>query len=99
MNWRVAILLAISLALPARGAVRFDVFPGYDGIVPEGSWFPFVFEISNDGPTFNGVVRVAASQYDQAGSRLMPVELPTGTLKRLSLPVFASGCDITFGTR
>ncbi|HKQ36969.1 MAG TPA: hypothetical protein VJ063_02760 [Verrucomicrobiae bacterium] len=91
MNWRVLILLAISLALPARAAVRFDVFPGYDGIVPEGSWFPFVFEISNDGPTFNGVVKVAASQYDQAGSRLVPVELPTGTLKRLSVPVFASG--------
>ena len=91
MNWRVLILLAISLALPARGAVRFDVFPGYDGIVPEGSWFPFVFEISNDGLTFNGIVKVSASQYDQAGSRLIPVELPTGTLKRLSLPVFASG--------
>lgn len=91
MNWRVVILLAISLVLPARGAVRFDVFPGYDGIVPEGSWFPFVFEISNDGPTFNGVVKVSASQYDQAGSRLVPVELPTGTLKRLSVPVFASG--------
>ena len=91
MNWRVLILLAISLALPARGAVRFDVFPGYDGIVPEGSWFPFVFEISNDGPTFNGVVKVVASQYDQGGSRLVPVELPTGTLKRLSVPVFASG--------
>ena len=84
-------ILAVWLAQPAHGAVRFDVFPGYDGIVPEGSWFPFVFEISNDGPTFNGVVKVAASQYDQAGSRLIPVELPTGTTKRLSLPVFASG--------
>ena len=91
MNWRVVILLAVWLVQPARAAVRFDVFPGYDGIVPEGSWFPFVFEISNDGPTFNGVVKVSASQYDQSGSRLLPVELPTGTLKRLSLPVFASG--------
>ena len=92
MSWRIiTVLLAVWLAEPARGAVRFDVFPGYDGIVPEGSWFPFVFEISNDGPTFNGVVKVAASQYDQAGSRLIPVELPTGTTKRLSLPVFASG--------
>jgi hypothetical protein len=87
----ILILLAVWLVQPAHAAVRFDVFPGYDGIVPEGSWFPFVFEISNDGPTFNGVVKVAASQYDQSGSRLIPVELPTGTTKRLSLPVFASG--------
>ena len=92
MNWRaLTVLLAAWLVQPGHSAVRFDVFPGYDGIVPEGSWFPFVFEIANDGPTFNGVVKVAASQYDQAGSRLIPVELPTGTTKRLSLPVFASG--------
>ena len=91
MNWRALILFAAWLGWPAQAAVRFDVFPGYDGIVPEGSWFPFVFEISNDGPTFNGVVKVSASQFDQSGSRLVPVELPTGTLKRLSLPVFASG--------
>jgi hypothetical protein len=92
VSWRIiTVLLAVWLVQPAHAAVRFDVFPGYDGIVPEGSWFPFVFEIANDGPTFNGVVKVAASQYDQAGSRLFPVELPTGTTKRLSLPVFASG--------
>lgn len=87
----LTVLLALWLAPAAHSAVRFDVFPGYDGIVPEGSWFPFVFEISNDGPAFNGVVKVAPSQFDQSSSRLIPVELPTGTLKRLSLPVFASG--------
>ena len=27
-------------ALGARGALQFDAFLGYDGMVPEASWFP-----------------------------------------------------------
>jgi hypothetical protein len=74
----------------AKGALQFDVFPGYDGIVPEASWFPVVCEIKNDGPSFTGTVEVKRSD-DPDQTLLTPVELPTGTLKRLVLPVFSSG--------
>ncbi len=86
-----ALLLALLFAFtPARAAVRFDVFFGYDGIVPEASWFPVTFEIFNDGPGFNGVVEVVPTQYDRNQTRMV-VELPTGTTKRFVIPMFASG--------
>jgi hypothetical protein len=68
-----------------------DVFLGYDGIVPEASWFPVTFEIANDGPAFNALVELSPSQYDRSQSRTMRVELPTGTTKRFVMPVFSSG--------
>ena len=74
------------LGLGARAALQFDVFPGYDGIVPEGSWFPVVCEIKNDGPPFMGVVEVSAGNFGQGQIRRAEVELPTGTLKRLVDP-------------
>src|SRR5438034_2186346 len=38
---RLALMLVISLivAFTAQAALQFDVFLGYDGIVPEASWF------------------------------------------------------------
>ena len=83
-------LMLLGLVQPALGALQFDVFLGYDGIVPEASWFPVVCEIKNDGPSFTGTVEVKRSD-DADQTLLMPVELPTGTLKRLVLPVFSSG--------
>ncbi len=97
--WR---LVALRLALgwlvcmggaeALRAAPQFDVFLGYDGIVPEGSWFPVVCEIKNDGPSFMGVVEVSSAGYGQRQGqvRQVAVELPTGTLKRLFIPVFSS---------
>jgi hypothetical protein len=82
--------LLFSLSLPARAALRFDVFLGYDGILPEASWFPVVCEVFNDGPSFNAVFELSPGQYSQGQSRAMVVELPTGTLKRFSVPVFSS---------
>ena len=70
--------------------MRFDVFPGYDGIVPEASWFPFVFEVENDGPGFNATIEVVGAQFDTSQSRKLAVELPTGTTKRLVMPVFST---------
>lgn len=83
-------LMLLGAAESAKGALQFDVFMGYDGIVPEASWFPVVCEIKNDGPSFTGTVEVKRSD-DTDQTLLMPVELPTGTLKRLVLPVFSSG--------
>ena len=45
-------------AFSAHAALRFDVFLGYDGIVPQACWVPVVCEIQNDGPAFVGTVEV-----------------------------------------
>jgi len=71
-------------------ALQFDAFLGYDGIVPEASWFPVVFEIKNDGPAFTGTVEVQGGQFNQDQAVRTAVELPTGTLKRLVLPMFSN---------
>src|SRR5882724_7623644 len=86
------LLLAIFLlsSLAARAAIQFDVFLGYDGIIPEASWFPVVCEVKNDGPTFTAWIEVSSGQFNEGQTRAVAVELPTGTLKRLVIPVFSS---------
>ncbi len=81
------ILLPLAQAAPQRFDV-FDVFIGYDGLVPEGSWFPVVCEIENKGPSFNAVFELSERYEDQ--TRQMPIELPTGTRKRFVMPVFSA---------
>jgi hypothetical protein len=88
----VLFLLALT---SAQGALQFDVFLGYDGIVPEAAWFPVVCEIKNDGPSFTGVVEVNPGSYNQGQSRRMAVALPTGTLKRIVIPVFSTSRGYT----
>ena len=93
----VALLFFLcALATAARAEIQFDVFLGYGdlgggGVIPEASWFPVVCEVKNDGPTFDGVIEVSAGNYNSSQTRRMVVELPTGTLKRLSIPVFSAG--------
>ena len=70
--------------------LQFDVFLGYDSIVPEACWFPVVCEIKNDGPAFTGVVEVGGGQFTEGQARRLEVELPTGTLKRVVIPVFST---------
>ena len=77
-------------ALALRAELQFDVFLGYDWIVPQASWFPVVCEIKNDGPPFVGTVELDAGRFNQEQTRRAVVELPTGTLKRLVIPVFAA---------
>ena len=76
--------------VPAFAVLQFDVFLGYDSIVPDASWFPVVCEIKNDGPAFTGIVEVSGGQFNEGQSRRLEVELPTGTLKRVVIPVFSS---------
>ncbi|HZV35715.1 MAG TPA: hypothetical protein VFB72_14165, partial [Verrucomicrobiae bacterium] len=76
-------------AFTARAAIQFDVFPGFDNIVPEASWFPIVCEVKNDGPSFNGTIEVTGGFNDSQVRRVV-VELPTGTLKRIVIPVFTT---------
>src|SRR6266436_5656129 len=84
---RAAWLLALwGATLSARAVPQFDVFLGYDGIVPEASWFPIVCEIKNDGPSFTGTVELEAANYEQGPTIRSVTELPIGTLKRMVLP-------------
>src|ERR1017187_276994 len=76
--------------LTLRAVLQFDVFLGYDWIVPQASWFPVVCEIKNDGPPFVGTVELDGGRFNQGQTRRAVVELPTGTLKRFVLPVFAT---------
>jgi hypothetical protein len=91
--FRAATALCLALVLVAgtsRAAVRFDVFLGHDQIVPEASWFPITFEVFNDGAPFMGLVEVTPGNYDSSHTRTMEIELPTGTLKRFTMPAFGS---------
>jgi hypothetical protein len=84
-------LLAFCLSVPAgHAAVRFDVFVGYDGVLPATGWFPVACEVYNDGPGFNAVFEVGMGNFNRGDSWRMPVELPTGTLKRFVIPVHAA---------
>jgi hypothetical protein len=93
---RLSLLLSLGLLalcggpFTASGALQFDVFLGFDSLVPEASWFPVVCEIKNDGAAFTGVVEVGSGQFNEGQTRRLVVELPTGTLKRVVIPVFST---------
>jgi hypothetical protein len=92
---RAGVLLVWTLvfcgaSFTARAVLQFDVFLGYDGVVPEASWFPVVCEIKNDGPPFVGTIEVSSANYNPGQTCREVVELPTGTLKRIYLPVFCT---------
>jgi hypothetical protein len=74
----------------SRAAIRFDMFVGYDNIVPQGNWFPITFEVQNDGPAFTALLEISPDYYNANQTRRMVVELPTGTTKRFSIPVFTA---------
>jgi hypothetical protein len=86
----VCLLVLWGATVPALAALQFDVFLGYDSIVPDASWFPVVCEIKNDGAAFTGTVEVSGAQFNEGQTRRLEVELPTGTLKRVVVPVFSS---------
>src|SRR5436190_8270173 len=77
----LVILFLFSAIGLVRGALQFDVFLGYDGMVPEACWFPVVCEVKNDGPSFTGKVEIKTSN-SQDPALFTTIELPTGTLKR-----------------
>jgi hypothetical protein len=87
---RCLFVLICAFAFSARAALQFDVFLGYDGVVPNGTWIPVVCEVKNDGPSFNGVVEVDSDSGSSGQKRRMLVELPTGTLKRFTIPVIST---------
>jgi hypothetical protein len=46
--------------------------------------------VKNDGPSFTGVVEVDSDAGNSGQTRKMVVELPTGTLKRFTIPVIST---------
>ena len=89
----MAALLLLPLcagAATTQNPIRFDVFLGHDGIVPEASWFPVICEIKNDGPSFTATLELEGGTYNQGQKLSEVVELPTGTLKRVVMPVFSN---------
>jgi hypothetical protein len=87
-----SLFLVILLCLAnesVRGEVRFDVFLGYDGTVRESAWFPITFEIQNSGPPMSGLIEIAPANFGKGHTQRVPVELPTGTLKRIVIPAFS----------
>jgi hypothetical protein len=83
-------ILLCTLAFSAHAALQFDVFLGYDGVIPNATWIPIVCEVKNDGPSFTGVVEVDSDSGSSGQTRKMVIELPTGTLKRFTIPVIAT---------
>ncbi|MBA4150505.1 MAG: hypothetical protein H0X66_20530 [Verrucomicrobia bacterium] len=89
----LGLLSLVFLVLGANkldAALQFDVFAGYDSYAKEGNWFPVTFEVSHDGPGFRAIIEVSSAQFNRSQARRVPVDLPTGTLKRITIPVFAS---------
>ncbi|HAM71440.1 MAG TPA: hypothetical protein DCM86_07345 [Verrucomicrobiales bacterium] len=78
--------LLLRAAAGAEAGLRFDMFLGLDGLVPDFASFPVTFEVKNDGPGFVGRVELEAGAFGSEGIRQTTVELPTGTLKRFAIP-------------
>jgi hypothetical protein len=92
----ISLLLFVACAAgPLQASLQFDVFLGYDGLVPEACWFPIVCEVKNDDPSFTAVVELSSANQDQ--TTRLTLELPTGTLKRFVLPVFAPARAYNYG--
>ncbi len=89
------VLAFLLVAFTSRAEVIFDVFIGHglgvsDGVVAEGGWFPVTCEVQNNGPGFNAVVEIVGGQFGQGQVRRVNFELPSGTKKRFTVPVFCS---------
>jgi hypothetical protein len=86
--------LLVPLRTPAQNLqpmIQFDMFVGFSGVQPAASWSPITFEIRNDGMPFTGIIELIQEPFDSGVRRSMAVELPTGTTKRVTLPVFFTG--------
>ncbi|MBI1840461.1 MAG: hypothetical protein HYR88_06360 [Verrucomicrobia bacterium] len=90
IQWKAVLLSALFACCRASGDVRFDLFVGFDGHVPQGAWFPVTIEVQNDGPSFMGTIEIVERGFQGGLRRSMTLELPTGTLKRVTLPDFRS---------
>jgi hypothetical protein len=70
--------------------IRLDVTMGYEGITKEGTWFPVTCEAINSGPNFIGFIELSPGPGGRGQTQRVPIELPTGTRKRVFIPAFAT---------
>jgi len=83
-----------------KASVEYDLpIVGYGGVMPQNAWFPVTCELQNTVPTFTGVIEISNDQLSKGQSRQMKIELPANTLKRVTIPVFASARYITWNIR
>lgn len=87
----VVTLSLLVFTVRSRAELQFDIFLGYDSVVREAAWFPIAVEVFNDGPPFNATVEIATGNISSDQVRQIPIELPTNTRKRLTIPIFATG--------
>lgn len=94
----VGLLLLTTHPAPAQNesdgrnpVTQADVFLGYGMAIPTGRWIPATFELRNEGPTIDARLVLDTGAYGGGMIRVLPVELPTGTLKRITVPIFANG--------
>jgi hypothetical protein len=85
----VVFALLLLATASSWAASRFDVFVGFDNLLPDKGWFPVTCEVQNDGPSFNAVIEISPAQLGQGQSRRVKLDLPSGTLKRVVIPVFS----------
>lgn len=99
LGWALVFWLVCGLGVVRLEAeLQFDVFlgygsqpTGYDGQVREAGWFSLGCEVYNDGAGFDAVVEVRSRSGGGEDIRRVELELPSGTRKRFSIPVFAAG--------
>ena len=93
----IVALVVIALGLQSSQAqspanLQFDVFLGLDQYARQGAWFPLVCEVKTDGAGFSGTIEVTSGSQ----KRRMLIELPTGTLKRVTIPLFSTANNSQF---
>ncbi len=107
LGWVLVFWLAFGVGMVRlEAALQFDVFlgygsqpTGYDGQVREAGWFSMGCEVYNDGAGFDAVVEVRSRSGSGEDIRRVELELPSGTRKRFSIPVFSAGRGGTWDVR
>lgn len=80
-----ALRVAAAPTHPQQPAVRLACTPAYDGNYVPGTWLPLHITVSNDGPLIDA--RIAASHGDNNARYVVPLELPRGAQKTITLYV------------
>lgn len=109
--WLALVLFVLLFAAPpfARAqtgqTITLRVEPSFDGHYKFGEWLPLRLDVTNNGAPVSAELRVDTAETGNQTVRVVPVELPTGTRKQLTLyfmpPSFAKAVRVRVveGTR
>jgi hypothetical protein len=102
LRTRLALMLGLALcglastspplarATPFAAPVSLQVEPHFSGHFKFGEWLPLRVIVSNDGAAVRAELRADSTQAGSQSTHIVPVELPTGARKRLTLYVLPS---------